>query len=208
MTHHTDTDRAELLQDAQAAGFGRIVDGVAGLPPAWWGQDISALEAFDKLRAARRAPAVPVLHDAEKLRQVNFMLDRLLECADAVKEDYARAKQMMGRGLEKHCVQSAMEISHSIKQRMEDVKRLLAAAPQPPETSQLDDTNVVDMPQAVDLKEVAPVQMPEPRIYWIEATTQFCIKRGGEVPFASAWEPLYTEQQVLAILSKHGIKTK
>ena len=207
MTHTTEQERAQDLAEKHGATSYRnradTQNPAYGFTPIQLAALIAEVE-----QAARHAPAVPVLHDAEKLRQVNFMLDRLLECADAVKEDYARAKQMMGRGLEKHCVQSAMEISHSIKQRLEDVKRLLAAAPQPPETAQLDDTNVVDMPQAVDLKEVAPVQMPEPRIYWIEATTQFCIKRGGEVPFASAWEPLYTEQQVLAILSKHGIKTK
>ena len=98
-----------------------------------------AVEAWN-----RRAPAVPVLHDAEKLRQLNFLLDRLIECAEESKEDCARAKQMMGRGPEKHCVQSALEISHSIKDRLEDVKRLLAAAPQPPEADHIPDAGKMD----------------------------------------------------------------
>lgn len=78
----------------------------------------------------------------------------------------------------------------------ERYRAAISAAPQPPEATVKDSLTV----------EAAPVQMPESRIFWIEATTQFCIKRGGEVPFASAWEPLYTEQQVRQLLSNHGIK--
>lgn len=87
---------------------------------------------------------VTVLHDAEKLRQLNFLLDRLIECAEEAREDCARAKQMMGRGPEKHCVQSALEISHSIKDRLVDVKRLLVAAPQPPEAGHIPDAGKMD----------------------------------------------------------------
>lgn len=39
---------------------------------------------------------------------------------------------------------------------------MLAAAPQPQEVAQLDDTNVADIAQAVDSKEAASVQIPSP----------------------------------------------
>lgn len=91
-----------------------------------------------------------------------------------------------------------------LPQRMVDA--MLAAAPQPPEAAQLDDTNVVDMAQAVDSKEEAPVQLPEPVAYqWLE-TDNFRLS-GGPVS-GSYWRKLYTDQQVSTILAQHGIKTK
>ena len=101
MTHTTEQERAQDLAEKHGATSYRNRADTQNPAYGFTSIQLAALIA-EVEQAARHAPAVPVLHDAEKLRQVNFMLDRLLECADAVKEDYARAKQMKCRGLEKH----------------------------------------------------------------------------------------------------------
>lgn len=85
---------------------------------------------------------------------------------------------------------------------------MLAAAPQPPESAQLDDINVADMAQAVDSKEAAPVQMPEPvavafrfetEEYGSTATSFYPSDRIG-----MGWTALYTEHQVRQLLAAHA----
>ena len=135
MTHHTDAERAELLQDAQAAGFGRIVDGVAGLPPAWWGQDISALEAFDKLRAARRAPAAPVPQCPFPCGWQNLHTLTVAEgafLARSLNED---------EPITAHQRDVVMRVVHY---GIEMARTMLAAAPQPPEADHIPDAGKMD----------------------------------------------------------------
>jgi hypothetical protein len=94
-------------------------------------------------------------------------------------------------------------------------------APHPPEAAQLDDTNVVDMAQAVDSTEAAPVQLPEPVAYlYHDAPTldDYIANERAGIPINSACigvkrmphcrneTPLYTEQQVRQLLAAHGIE--
>lgn len=88
---------------------------------------------------------------------------------------------------------------------------MLAAAPQPPEAAQLDDTNVADMAQAVDSKEAAPVQLPEPAAWRYTDARGHYRYRGARPGFAVEYpllkpEALYTEQQVRELIAAHGIK--
>ncbi|MFZ7310249.1 hypothetical protein [Comamonas jiangduensis] len=84
-----------------------------------------------------------------------------------------------------------------------------AAAPQPPEAAQLDDTNVADMAQAVDSKEAAPVQLPEPVAKIEGDSLKWHIPDAGyslPVRYLQGTQMLYTEQQVRELLAAHGIK--
>ena len=89
-----------------------------------------------------------------------------------------------------------------LPQRMVDA--MLAAAPQPPEAAQLDDIGVVDMAQAVDSKEAAPVQLPEPVAKIEGGSLKWHIPDTGyslPVRYLQGTENLYTEHQVRQLLS-------
>lgn len=89
-------------------------------------------------------------------------------------------------------------------------KAMLAAAPQPPESAQLDDINVADMAQAVDSKEAAPVQMPEP----VAVAFRFETEEYGSTAISfypsdrigMGWTALYTEHQYRQLLARHGMQ--
>lgn len=79
-----------------------------------------------------------------------------------------------------------------------------AAAPQPPEAAQLDDIGVVDMAQAVDSKEAASVQLPEPVAKIEGGSLKWHIPDTGyslPVRYLQGTENLYTEHQVRQLLS-------
>lgn len=169
------------------------------------GTDFDCNAAFMAgMQAARRAPAVP--------QGCRMVPTELLE----------RATESLGSFVSDHGWGQA-DID-----TFDDLSAL--ATPQPPEATvkesltveaaQLDDINVVDISQAVGLKEAAPVQMPEPAVpyaifdrhgFYVDMTTKakaqsFCDhynKRdadgGGSAPYTV--QALYTEQQVRQILS-------
>ena len=160
----------------------------------------SARIAWDAWQAARRAPAVPVPQEVEKLRaelaeeteatdnwrrlalqfdnhrmQALWHLRAVVNADNStleakVAEDFLKAPPLDGEAV--------------LAQRI----AALAAAPHPPET------------------EPVQMQMPEPVAYqWLE-TDNF--RTSGKSLNGSYWRKLYTEHQVSTILAQHGIKTK
>ena len=129
-------------------------------------------------QAARCAPAVPV-PQGWKLAPVE-PTEEMIKAADD--GDDAYTLRAFGHGIRR-----VMQGPH------DHYVAMLAAAPQPPEAMSENPTLA------------APVQMPEPFAY-VEHH-----KAGDNLWFdhpGGKNSALYTEQQVLAILSKHGIKTK
>lgn len=109
----------------------------------------------------------------------------------------------------------AAQFNGTAREAIDAWSEALAAAPQPPEatvnqsltvdSAQLDDTNVADIAQAVDSKEAAPVQMPEP--WGVAIGDRIWVGRPpAHVPKIAEHEglpllKLYTEHQVRQLLA-------
>lgn len=143
--------------------------------------------------------------------QGNRSASLMEDCKPKLAEAWNRRAQVVPKSInvteEMHV--AAVKVLHratgvdGLPQRIVDA--ILAAAPQPPEAAQLDDTNVADMAQAVDSKESEPVQMPEPvavafrfetEEYGSTATSFYPSDRIG-----MGWTALYTEHQVRQLLA-------
>lgn len=187
MTASTEQERTEfpspaLLKKLQTSteGGAILVDDYAG------GYDLltEIWRVIVADEAARRAPAVPA-PQGWKLVPVE-PTQEVLDAIDLMADDHR-----------------AFDDSDSFW------RHLVAAAPQPPEAAQLDDIGVVDMAQAVDSKEAAPVQLPDcAGIYTVEPDDfddDNCVTWRGGMPPARGTK-LYTEHQVRQLLAARGIE--
>ena len=182
MTHHTDAERAHALAEKHGATSYRNRADTSN--PAF-GFTLGQLEALisEVEQAARRAPVVPVPQ---------------VDAIGAALELESRAKLVESQTTERAMLHAA------------NCLRLLAAAPQPPEADHIPDAGKMV---------AAPVQLPEPvafalewtfngeergmRLYDDETHCRFDAESDGGV-----CHPLYTEQQVRALLTASKVERK
>jgi hypothetical protein len=192
MTHTTEQERASLrafIEMAEREGFDTAHQWYEA--KGWVFFSPSTADCWRYWQAARRAPAVPVPqfnHTAK--RKLNILL--------------GAGEEITGYAFQNKDGRRGSIDCHGFVAWWQD-----AAALQPPEAAQLDDTNVADMAQAVDSKEAAPVQLPEPVAKIEGGSLKWHIPDAGyslPVRYLQGTQMLYTEQQVRQLLAAHGIK--